>query len=273
MTSGPAGDFLLEVLLEEMPAGAIPGARADLARKFLDALAEAAIPAQSVDATATPRRLVVVVRGLPLRQEDRIVDVTGPPVERAFDAGGQPTKMAEGFARAQGVSVAELGRARTPKGEVLLARKTIAGRPTGEILAEITPGILASMTFPQKLKAAMKGTREHRAILIRDPNKLICATVLASPKVSVPEVESFARMQNVSEDVLRIIGSNRSWLKSYGVVLALTKNPKTPLALSMQLMTRLQTKDLAKLSVDRNVPEALRISSRKKVVANQSGKD
>ena len=132
---------------------------------------------------------------------------------------------------------------------------------------------LAAMNFPQRLRAAMKGTREQRAILIRDPNKMICASVLSSPKVSVPEVESFARMQNVSEDVLRIIGHNRAWLKSYGVILALTKNPKTPLALSMQLMTRLTTKDLAKLSVDRNVPDALRISSRKKVVANQSGKD
>ena len=63
--------------------------------------------------------------------------------------------------------------------------------------------------------------------------------MLSSPKVSEPEVESFARMQNVSEDVLRIIGSNRAWLKNYGVILALTKNPKTPLAMSMQLMTRL----------------------------------
>ena len=132
---------------------------------------------------------------------------------------------------------------------------------------------LAAMNFPQRIRAAMKGTREQRAILIRDPNKLICASVLSSPKVSVPEVESFARMQNVSEDVLRIIGHNRAWLKSYGVILALTKNPKTPLALSMQLMTRLTTKDLAKLSVDRNVPEALRISSRKKVASNQSGKE
>jgi hypothetical protein len=132
---------------------------------------------------------------------------------------------------------------------------------------------LAAMNFPQRLRAAMKGTREQRAILIRDPNKMICASVLSSPKVSVPEVESFARMQNVSEDVLRIIGSNRAWLKSYSVILALTKNPKTPLALSMTLMNRLTTKDLAKLSVDRNVPEALRISSRKKVVANQSGKE
>lgn len=132
---------------------------------------------------------------------------------------------------------------------------------------------LAAMNFPQRLRAAMKGTREQRAILIRDPNKMICASVLSSPKVSVPEVESFARMQNVSEDVLRIIGHNRAWLKSYGVILALTKNPKTPLSLSMQLMSRLTAKDLAKLSVDRNVPEALRITSRKKVVANQSGKE
>jgi hypothetical protein len=132
---------------------------------------------------------------------------------------------------------------------------------------------LANMNFPQRLRAAMKGTREQRAILIRDPNKMICASVLSSPKVSIPEVESFARMQNVSEDVLRIIGHNRAWLKSYGVILALTKNPKTPLQLSMQLMNRLTSKDLAKLSVDRNVPEALRIQSRKKVAQNQSGKE
>jgi hypothetical protein len=131
---------------------------------------------------------------------------------------------------------------------------------------------LAAMTFPQRIRAAMKGTREQRAILIRDPNKMICASVLSSPKVSVPEVESFARMQNVSEDVLRIIGSNRAWLKSYGVIIALTKNPKTPLSLSLSLMSRLQKGDLAKLSVDRNVPEALRISARKKVATGASGK-
>jgi len=132
---------------------------------------------------------------------------------------------------------------------------------------------LATMGFSERLKAAVKGTREMRAILIRDPNKLIASSVLSSPKVSVPEVESFARMQNVSEDVLRIIAGNRAWLKSYGVVLALTKNPKTPLAMSMNLMNRLTTKDLQRLSVDRNVAEALRISARKKCVANQSGKE
>jgi hypothetical protein len=132
---------------------------------------------------------------------------------------------------------------------------------------------LVTMTFPQRLKAAMKGSREVRAVLIRDPNKLIASSVLSSPKVSIPEVESFARMQNVSDDVLRIIATNRAWLKSYGVVLALTKNPKTPLSMSMNLMARLSSKDLQKLAVDRNVPEALRISARKKVVqGTASGK-
>jgi hypothetical protein len=131
---------------------------------------------------------------------------------------------------------------------------------------------LATMTFPQRLKAAMKGTREMRAVLIRDPNKLIAATVLSCPKVSLPEVEAFARMQNVSEDVLRIIGANRAWLKSYGVVVSLTRNPKTPLSMSMNLMARLTSKDLQKLAVDRNVPEALRIAARKKIVASASGK-
>ena len=131
---------------------------------------------------------------------------------------------------------------------------------------------LVTMTFPERLKAAMKGSREVRAVLIRDPNKLIASSVLSSPKVSLPEVESFARMQNVSEDVLRIIAANRAWLKSYGIVLALTKNPKTPLSMSMNLMARLTSKDLQKLAVDRNVPEALRISARKKVVQSSSGK-
>jgi hypothetical protein len=132
---------------------------------------------------------------------------------------------------------------------------------------------LAAMNFPERLRAAVKGTREMRAILIRDPNKMIAGSVLSSPKVSIPEVESFARMQNVSEDVLRIIGSNRAWLKSYNVILALTKNPKTPPGMGMMLMARLNNKDLAKLAVDRNVSEALRISARKKVALNQAGKE
>ena len=130
---------------------------------------------------------------------------------------------------------------------------------------------LAKMTFPERLKAAVKGTREMRAILIRDPNKMISSSVLSSPKVSESEVSSFAKMQNVSEDVLRIIANNRAWTKNYTVVLALTKNPKTPLAMSLNFMARLSIKDIALLAVDRNIPEALRIAARKKAASNRGG--
>jgi hypothetical protein len=77
-------------------------------------------------------------------------------------------------------------------------------------------------------------------------------------------------MANVAEEVLRIIGSNRAWTKNYGVVVGLTKNPKTPLTMSLQMMARLNDKDLQKLSMDRNVPEQLRVAARRKVVASTS---
>jgi len=128
---------------------------------------------------------------------------------------------------------------------------------------------IAKMSFTQRLKAASKGSREMRAILIRDPNKMISAAVLSSPKLSEPEVEAIAGMGSVSEEVLRSIGTNRQWMKNYTIVLRLCKNSKTPLALSMNLMNRLQDADLTRLSVDRNVPEPLRAAARKKVVASR----
>jgi hypothetical protein len=129
---------------------------------------------------------------------------------------------------------------------------------------------LAQMNFPQRLKAAVKGSREVRAVLIRDPNKLISSTVLSSPKVNDAEVAGFARMANVSEDVLRIIGSKRAWMKNYNVVVGLTRNPKTPLGMTLNLLNRLNDKDLQLVSIDRNVPEALRQAARKKIVASTS---
>jgi len=131
---------------------------------------------------------------------------------------------------------------------------------------------LAGMSFTDRLKAAMKGTRETRAILIRDTNKMIAAAVLSSPRLTEQEVESFARMANVSEEILRTIGHTRAWVKNYSVVLALAKNPKTPVALSMNLMARLGDRDVAMLSVDRNVPDSLRAAARRKVVAGASKK-
>jgi hypothetical protein len=126
---------------------------------------------------------------------------------------------------------------------------------------------LASMTVPEKMKCAMKGTREMRAILIRDPNRLVSSAVLSCPKVNEAEVEAFAKMGNVSEDILRSIAMTRAWTKNYSVVLSLVKNSKTPVALTLNLMQRLTDADVKRISTDRNVPEALRLGARKRMVA------
>jgi hypothetical protein len=131
---------------------------------------------------------------------------------------------------------------------------------------------LASMTVPEKMKCAMKGTREMRAILIRDPNRLVASAVLSCPKVNAAEVEAFAKMGNVSEDILRTIAQSRAWTKSYTVVLSLVKNSKTPVAISLNLMQRLMESDVKKISTDRNVPEALRLGARKRMVENLKSK-
>ena len=128
---------------------------------------------------------------------------------------------------------------------------------------------IAALSIAQRIALAMKGTREERAILIRDPNKIVAVAVLSSPKLTETEVESIAKMANVSEEILRIIGHTRAWVKNYTVMLALTKNPKTPVAMSMNFLSRLNDRDLRMLSMDRNVPEVLRLTARKKVVIDR----
>jgi hypothetical protein len=124
---------------------------------------------------------------------------------------------------------------------------------------------IASMTVPQRVALAMKGTREERAILIRDPNKMVSVAVISSPRLTESEVEGIARMANVSEEILRIIAQTRAWMRNYAVVAALARNPKTPLGLSMNLLPRLSDRDLRALSTDRNVPDVLRVTARKKL--------
>ena len=131
---------------------------------------------------------------------------------------------------------------------------------------------LALMGVAERMKAAMKGTKSERAILIRDPNKLVSSAVLSSPKLTDSEVENFAKLANVSEEILRTIGMNRAWVKNYGVVAALTKNPKTPLAVSMRFVQRLTDRDLKMIALDRNLQEPLKLAVRKRIAEGQDKK-
>ena len=114
------------------------------------------------------------------------------------------------------------------------------------------------MTMREKIKLALIGTREARSILIRDTNREVLRSVLGSPKLTVGEIESFAAMRSVSEEVLRQIGNSKGWMKSHAVVQNLVKNPKTPPLISQRVMFRLNSRDLMLLSRDRSIAEAVR---------------
>jgi len=172
------------------------------------------------------------------------------------------------FFAARGVQ-AQAGGATTSDEAPLL--DTLAELPDAPPSEDPERRSLASLPVMDRIKLAMKGSREQRSQLVRDSNKLVAAAVLSSPKLTDSEVEQFTKMGNVSEDVLRIIGMNRGWTKNYGVVSGLCRHPKTPPAISMQMVRRLTEKDLKMLSTDRNAPESLRAVARKLATKNREG--
>jgi glycyl-tRNA synthetase beta chain len=141
----------MEVRAEEIPARMLPPAVAELAERFRQRLAERGLAPAEVETAFTPRRLVLVARGLPEGEPDREERVVGPPVAVAF-RDGQPTPAAVGFARRCGVEPADLERVATDKGEYLAAVQKTAGRPTREILAEVVPEILARLYWAKTMR-------------------------------------------------------------------------------------------------------------------------
>jgi hypothetical protein len=117
---------------------------------------------------------------------------------------------------------------------------------------------IGAMTPAQKIKTALTGNQEERLLLIRDSNKLVSRAVLQSPKLSDGEIEAYASMKNVTEEVLRLIAMSRAFMKSYSVVRALLNNPRTPIDVGLPLLVRLNERDLKGLAINKNVAETLR---------------
>lgn len=130
---------------------------------------------------------------------------------------------------------------------------------------------LAFMNVVQRLTLALKGGREERMLLIRDPNKLVQKSVLQSPRLTDTEVESFSAMANLSQEVLRGISLNRLFMKNYTVVRNLVFNPKTPMDISLHLFQRLNATDLTKLAANKNVPDTIRSMAQKLQRKRKSG--
>ena len=147
-------------------------------------------------------------------------------------------------------------------------RKAIFNKILGEIQSEEDEELsserismlnrIIKMGIKDRVKLAMKGDREARNILIRDPNRLVSAAVVNNPRISEQEVENIAMMRSIPEDILRLIASNRQWARSYRVMHSLAKNPRTPIANVLTILSRLQLKDLVHLSKNRNVSDAVR---------------
>src|SRR5208282_5891257 len=117
---------------------------------------------------------------------------------------------------------------------------------------------ISRMSVVQKIKAALIGNMETRSLLIRDSNKMISRAVLQSPKISDQEAESYAAAKNVSEEVLRLIASNRKFMKTYVVMRALINNPRALIDVTMPLIGRINDRALKALSLNRTVPDVIR---------------
>ncbi len=122
---------------------------------------------------------------------------------------------------------------------------------------------LAKMTVAQRVQFAMKGGSEARRTLIRDNNKVVQRAVLQSPRLTDQEVEAFASMSSLTDEILRLIAGNRSFRKNYVVVRNLLNNPKTPLDVSLHMLPMLNAVDLKRLTTNKNIPETLRTTANK----------
>lgn len=117
---------------------------------------------------------------------------------------------------------------------------------------------ISRMNVSQKVQLAMKGNKDERAVLIREPSKLIARAVLGSPKLTDQEIETFANLKSVSDEVLRLISMNRKFMKNYVVMKNLAFNPRTPIDIGLQMISRLLPQDQRALSMDKNVSEVVR---------------
>ena len=156
--------FLLEIGVEELPAGDVDSAKTQLEANVPAWLVDLGLDHGLVAVYATPRRLAILVENLAPRQPDREDLVKGPPAERAFDADGKATKAAEGFARGKGVSVDDLEIREMDGGRYVAAVVKQAGRPTPEVLLEALPSLIAGIKFEKSMRWNESGVAFSRPI-------------------------------------------------------------------------------------------------------------
>ena len=128
---------------------------------------------------------------------------------------------------------------------------------------------VSTMSVVDRIRLAYRGNKEERMFLVQDRNRLVSSAVLKSPKTRDAEVEAIANMKSVSEDVLRGITFRRDWMRHYGIMRAIVRNPRAPIDVTLSLVMRLNAKDQKVLAGDRNVPDAVRSTARREVARKE----
>jgi glycyl-tRNA synthetase beta chain len=145
-------ELYIEIGSEEIPAGYILPALEAMSAQMVRFLLENRIRHGEALTTGTPRRLALCIRDVSPMQEACTTEIIGPPKQVAFDADGRPTKAAEGFAKGQGIAVADIRIKETPKGEYLCVVREEAGLPTKELLEKMLPDFIAHVPFPKSMR-------------------------------------------------------------------------------------------------------------------------
>jgi len=130
---------------------------------------------------------------------------------------------------------------------------------------------LSRLRVVDRVQLALKGGRDERVLLIRDPCKVVQRAVLQSPQLSEQEVESFAKMATISEETLRLISNSRKFRKNYTIVRSLIFNPKTPLEVTLHLLPHIKALDLKLLTTSKNIADTLRTAANR--LARQRASD
>ena len=145
-------DLLIEIGTEELPPKALLSLSNAFTAGVISGLKSASLSAQAVSSFAAPRRLAVLLNGLPEYQADQLMERKGPAVQAAFDDEGNPSKAAQGFARSCGVAVDALDRIKTDKGEWLAFKKDIKGKASRDLIADIVSQSLQALPIPKRMR-------------------------------------------------------------------------------------------------------------------------
>ncbi|EKT61000.1 glycine--tRNA ligase subunit beta [Providencia sneebia] len=156
--------FLVEIGTEELPPKALRSLAESFAANFTAELDGADIAHGDVQWYAAPRRLALKVASLSASQPDREIEKRGPAISAAFDANGNPTKAAEGWARGCGITVDQAERLKTDKGEWLLYRAQVKGQAVSELLVDMVNRSLAKLPIPKLMRWGDKDTHFVRPV-------------------------------------------------------------------------------------------------------------